>query len=97
MLKQGLSIETTFYPPQFSLDSTFNILSPSILTSAHISLNIVPQQAGSHRLARATLITASRTVARVFDHKINLIKYKFQDIMIRVSKTSYELINIGQV
>jgi hypothetical protein len=24
MLKQGLSIDTTFYPPQFSLDSTFN-------------------------------------------------------------------------
>jgi hypothetical protein len=26
MLKQGLSIDTTFYPPQFSLDSTFKPL-----------------------------------------------------------------------
>jgi hypothetical protein len=26
MLKQGLSIDTTFYPPYFSLDSTFKRL-----------------------------------------------------------------------
>ncbi len=26
MLKQGLLIDTTFYPPQFSLDSIFNVL-----------------------------------------------------------------------
>ncbi len=27
MLKEGQSIDTTFYPPQFSLDNTFNLFS----------------------------------------------------------------------
>ncbi len=36
MLKQGLSIDTSFYPPYFSLDSTFKSFTDAFLTTTAV-------------------------------------------------------------
>jgi hypothetical protein len=57
MLKQGLSIDTTFYPPQFSLDSTFKAALKKFKYQASHALtkafNTTPLSGGSNLVTQS--------------------------------------------